>query len=101
MNLKSVLRACVFWVVILTAMVATAKVYIGQEKETSKLTEVQQLKADNHKLKVMLAQYEAKLNECTLNTERAVLTDDFMKTLGAAPGQTFDWNTLTVQKETK
>lgn len=68
---------------------------------TAKLTEVQQLKADNHKLKVALAQLQAQFNECQLNGERAVLTADFMKTLGGESGEFFDWNTLSVKKEQK
>jgi hypothetical protein len=70
----------------------------AQEAEP-KLTEIQQLKADNHKLKIAVAQLQAQLNECSLNGERAVLTDEFMKSLGAKPGDTLDWNTLTIQKK--
>jgi hypothetical protein len=71
----------------------------AQEEKTPALSELQRLKAENHKLKITVAQLQAQTNECVLNGERSLLTDEFMKTLGGKPGEMFDWNTLTIQKE--
>jgi hypothetical protein len=71
----------------------------AKPESESVLSDMQKLKADNHKLKITVAQLQAQLNECSLNGERTVLTEEFMKTLGGKPGEFFDWNTLTIQKK--
>lgn len=67
----------------------------------NELTEIQKLRAENLKLRIQVAQLEAKLKEIELVTEGNKLLDEFRKQLHADEKDTFDWSTLKFSKSSQ
>ena len=70
--------------------------------DQSSLSGPDRLQADNHLLKVQLAQCQeagaaatSQLTAIRLTAERAALVEQFRKALQPPPGADFDWSTLT------
>jgi hypothetical protein len=73
----------------------------GQD-EAPPLSETDRLLAENHRLRVTVAELQAQLADLrarldsqTLTAERVALVERFRQRLGAAAGDVFDWTTLT------
>ncbi len=74
---------------------------IFPQEEGKKLTEVQNLKAENFLLKAQLTSCNSKLNEINLVNEQEKLIEEFRKQLGTSPEATWDWNTKTFKQKEK
>lgn len=74
----------------------------------SELSDLQQLKAENFRLRVhvaelraTLADREARLASMELSQLQTALVEEFRKTVGSGPSATFDWTTLRFKDVTE
>jgi hypothetical protein len=77
-------------------------------KAVPALTAEQQLKAENFRLKVEVAQLkatladrESRLASAALSDEQVKLAAEFVAAMGGAPGDTWDWQTMTLKRAAK
>lgn len=75
---------------------------LSASAQTPALSEIDRLKAENHLLKVQVAQLQSlyaqaqeKMALTSLQSERSQLVEEFRKTLKVDATQEFDWTTLT------